>query len=380
MVIAGCTPTENKQPNAKFAPDKNLIFKGGSIKFNASTSKDPDGSIKTYSWDFGDGTKEDMKAKETTHTYGAAGVYNATLYVKDDKDKKSKTVSSIIVVAPPPAASSVVAETFTNITFSIDNSTLGGRVTDFTWSYGDGSTSEKGPSVVHQFRDNGTYSVSLTLLYQGQSASASLNVTINNRPPVANISIGSVAPYYTNKAISFSGAGSGDTDGQVAKWYWQFGDLATDNGSAVSHAYARPGNYTVSLTVIDNDNATASATMNLTIVKDLIITNVTVLVYKDDNNISRANVTVKFDNPGDAKAANTINITVTAFKADKSPISSGDFKKYRLFDAAVASASSGATATLTEILVDNTSPDGTWYFVELAFGGNVIDSGWYQKS
>jgi len=289
------------------------------------------------------------------------------------------------VVAPLPFASALTVDTFTNITFSIDNTTIGKYVTDYTWNFGDGSAAGKGASVAHSFMDNGSYKVALTIMYQGQSATPAspLSVAIQNRPPVANISIGSVAPYFTNKPISFIGGGvvgSGDTDGTVVKWYWQFGDMMTDNGSAVTHAFTKPGNYTVTLTVTDNDNATASATLNLTVVKDLAITNVTVLTYKDDNNISRANVTVKFDNLGDAKAANTINITITAFKADKSPITSGDFKKYRLFDAPVASGTTGATATLNEILVDNTSPDGTWYFVEVAFGGNVIDSGWFQKS
>ena len=385
MLIAGCPTTpENKKPTASMTVDRPVMFIGGNATFNGTLSKDPDGKVKDYIWSFGDGSADQtVKDKTITHIFSAAGAFNVTLFVKDDKGTKSKTAAStIVVVAPLPIASASVVDTATNITFSIDNSTIGKYVTDYSWDFGDGKPIGKDASVTHAYIDNGSYKVTLTIVYKGQSASPAnpLSVIVQNRPPVANISIGSVSPYFTNKPISFNGGGSGDADGTVTRYYWQFGDGTMDNGSAVTHAYTQPNNYTVTLTVTDNDNATASATMNLTVVKDLAITNVSVLIYKDDNNISRANVTVKFDNLGDAKAANTVNITVTAFKSDKSPITSGDFKKFRLFDAPIASNTKGATATLNEILVDNTSPDSTWYFVELSFGGNVIDSGWYQKS
>lgn len=382
MLIAGC-PKANEKPNAKFTPDKNLVFVGGSVNFNASASKDPDGSIKTYSWNFGDGSSQDVTTKAVSHQFSTAGVFNATLYTKDDKGDKSKTVTATVVVAPLPIASAIQADTFSNITFSIDNTTLGSRVTDFTWSYGDSPTPEKGASVVHQFRENGTFSVILTILYQGQSATSTLTVNIANRPPVANISVGAVGTYYSNKPVEFIGTGSSDLDGTVTKWYWQFGDQAVDNGSKVSHAYARPGNYTVSLTVTDNDNATASASMNLTVVKDLVITyfNVSTWLNNASGGIWMGNVTIKFNNDGDAKLTNTVNVTVTANKDDKSallPIE--NFKKTKSFDAPIASNTKDIPVSVNELQIFNSNPDKTWYLVEISYGGAVIDSMWFQKS
>ena len=113
--------------------------------------------------------------------------------------------------------------------------------------------------------------------------------------------------------------------------------------------------------------------------KDLVITEVTIVNYSDDNSIDRANVTVKFDNKGDAKTTGTINVTVTAFKADKTPISSGDFKKSKSNGGLVDSGTQGNTMTVAEVLIDNTNPAGTWYWVEIAYMDNVIYSGWYQK-
>ncbi len=384
MLIAGCTTTaNNKAPTAKFVVDKGIWFVGGTANFDANLSKDTDGKVKSYIWNFGDGTGDQtLTAKATTHTFSTAGAFNVSLVVKDDKGAKSKAAYTMVVVAPPPTASMSIADTLTNITFSVDNSSLGGLITDFAWNFGDSSLVVKGSSVAHQFVDNGTYHAALTITYQGQSVTASVGVTIQNRAPVANITPVSLPPYLSNKAVSFNGAASGDADGTIILYAWDFGDQAMANGSAlktVDHSFAMPGNYTVKLTVTDNDNATGTAQMSITIVKDLIISNVSIENYTDDNSIDRANVTVKFDNKGDAKTTGTINVTVTAFKADKSPITSGDFKLSKTNGGLVDSNSVDNTMTVKAILIDNANPGGTWYWVELAYNGNIIDSGWYQK-
>jgi hypothetical protein len=101
--------------------------------------------------------------------------------------------------------------------------------------------------------------------------------------------------------------------------------------------------------------------------------------YSDDNSIDRANVTVKFDNKGDAKTTGTINVTVTAFKSDKTAITTGDFKLSKTNGGLVDSNSVDNTMTVMAILIDNANPGETWYWVELSYNGKVIDSGWFQK-
>jgi len=54
------------------------------IEFNASLSYDPDGSIVSYEWDFGDGTIETKTESVVNHTYSSYGNYNVKLTVMDN--------------------------------------------------------------------------------------------------------------------------------------------------------------------------------------------------------------------------------------------------------------------------------------------------------
>jgi PKD repeat protein len=382
MLIAGCPSNpENKKPTANMAADKVVMFVGGNTTFNGSLSKDSDGKVKDYIWSFGDGSADQtVKDKTINHNFTAAGAFNVTLYVKDDKGAKSKTAASaIVVVAPLPISTASVVDTSTVITFSIDNTSIGKYVTDYSWDFGDGSSVGKGGSANHSYVDNGSFKVSLTIVYKGQSASPAspITITVQNRPPVANISIGSVAPYYTNKPISFSGAGSGDSDGTIKTYYWLFGDQTNASGVTVTHAYTIVGNYTVTLTVTDNDGATASANLTLTIEKDMIIKSVSVETYVDPANYTRANLSIKIENKGEAKGPGTIRVNATSYTANKSVrIDSNSTTNGGTWEPNTPDNS----ISIRGLLPDGTNINGTWYFVEVFYQGNVVDSGWYQKS
>ena len=64
------------------------------VTANASTSSDPDGTIDSYAWDFGDGTT--ATGVQAAHTYPNPGEYTVTLTVKDDDGAKGTATSKVL--------------------------------------------------------------------------------------------------------------------------------------------------------------------------------------------------------------------------------------------------------------------------------------------
>jgi PKD domain/NHL repeat len=65
------------------------------VSLDASSSRDPDGSITSYAWDFGD--RQTGTAKTTQHTYTSPGTYRVKLTVADDSGAVRAVTRSIVV-------------------------------------------------------------------------------------------------------------------------------------------------------------------------------------------------------------------------------------------------------------------------------------------
>jgi len=78
--------------------------KGKVITFDASGSKDNDGTIESYIWDFDDGSNDSGKRIE--HTYQKTGTYTISLTVTDDDGASHTTTKTIKIESPAKAPES----------------------------------------------------------------------------------------------------------------------------------------------------------------------------------------------------------------------------------------------------------------------------------
>ena len=251
------------RPVASFTASSSTPLIGDPVTFNGSGSYDPDGSIASYAWVFGDGSS--ASGSVATHSYATHGVYPVTLVVTDFDNLTGSQTASVRVLALPTAAFAFGPPKpleATSVSFDASNSTdPDGNITNYEWNWGDGSNSTVSVSSIaqHAFATFGDYTVGLMVTdSDGLTNTTSAQVHVF-APPSALFTSSPTSPRATH-AVTLNGSASSDPDGTVARYEWDFGDGATGNGPIVDHTFAVGGSYLVVLTVTDLDGFTARAT------------------------------------------------------------------------------------------------------------------------
>ena len=254
------SPPPNVPPIAAFTSSASYL----NAAFNANGSSDPDGSIASYAWDFGDSTTG--TGVTPSHTYSDGGTYQVQLTVTDNRGGATSVTHGLTVVANqvPVAA---FTPTCTNLGCSFDGSASAdadGSIASYAWTFGDGATGT-GPTATHTYAVAGTLTVSLTVTDdQGATGAISQSVTVT-APPAQPPSV-SYKQNCTYLACTFDGSASAAKDGATITAYaWDFGDGTTGIGVTPSHTYAAPGPYVVTLTVTDSNTKSAFLTNTVTV-------------------------------------------------------------------------------------------------------------------
>jgi PKD repeat protein len=201
-----------------------------------------------------------------------------TLRVTDDKGATTSVTHDVMVTGttpppPPPPTNQSPTASFTFRTDGLSASFDGtdsqdpdGRIASYAWDFGDGG-SDTGATSSHLYTTPGTYHVTLTVTDdQGATNAITHDVTVTglstNQSPTASFT------FRTDLlTASFDGTGSRDPDGRIASYAWDFGDNKSGTGATPSHPYRTPGTYHVTLTVTDDQGATASAAKTITVRK-----------------------------------------------------------------------------------------------------------------
>jgi len=197
---------EDKPPFATFTPSSTSGPTGSPITFDGTGSYDPDGTIVTWSWTFGDTTTG--SGSLVTHTYATAGTYTVTLTVTDNGGYSSSTPSQITITDRPPAVSFSPSTTTPtsgqSVTISITGSDADGSITTTSVDWGDGTVpdtfSANAVSDSHTYTLTGStarpYTITVTVTdNSGQTYTATSTVSI--QPSSNNSSNGTLSlPLY----------------------------------------------------------------------------------------------------------------------------------------------------------------------------------------
>jgi subtilisin family serine protease len=116
--FGGSTPT-NSPPTAAFTYSCIEL----ACSFNGSGSTDPDGTIASYAWNFGDGST--ATGATVSHSYASAGTRNVTLTVTDNGGLTDNEVKSVTVSSAPTGGLTLSASGY---------KVKGVHTADLTWS------------------------------------------------------------------------------------------------------------------------------------------------------------------------------------------------------------------------------------------------------
>lgn len=282
------------------------------VAFSSSVSGAANGGAPAYRWDFGDGRTD--TAANPTHTYEAAGTYEAKLTVSLPDGSHGEATASVEVVAPelpteipteiptvPPVSdppSSIVTggavdAVISTIPKSADSRTLSGAapftvlfsaggsrsengtVSSVHWDFGDSFDSDEWNSI-HNYTQPGLYRVTLTVSdTSGVTGTEQLTVSVRSAASSAPPTTGPIAIRISTDvpaqgsaplSISFDASGSTSTRGKITGYEWDFGDQSTlGSGARVSHVFQSTGKYSVKLTVTDDTGTAAQQVLTVTV-------------------------------------------------------------------------------------------------------------------
>jgi len=222
-----------------------------------SETVDP-GAATQYLWDLGDG-------QNATHSYGAPGDYDVLLTVRDNDGADGTAGLRVHINHPPRILGMTATYADGRQSFNVVAEDPDGTLLAYDWDFGDGSVATpSGPSVSHRYDRTGNYTVRCTVTDPyGDSASATLQVSLNNTSPQINsLGLPSARPV-VNQAVRFR-PDVRDAEGDRLDYAWSFGDGGTSTDQSPTHYYTRSGRFTVRLVVTDGySQSTRSETLQV---------------------------------------------------------------------------------------------------------------------
>jgi len=228
--------------------------------------------IDQYYWTFDNGNTVTTTTPTLEQTFETKGTETVSLTLEDAAGENitiSSQIDTVDEIKPTASLATNRSDTIEvgidNIEFNASQSTDNDEITKYEWAFDDGeTTTTESPTVTHTYDTLGDLTPTVTV----SDASGNTNMThrdievVDTTPPTPDIT----APesVVIQSSVTLSATNSTDND-EITQYNWTFDDRATKTGSHISHTFDEAGTETVTLTITDGSENTASATTDITV-------------------------------------------------------------------------------------------------------------------
>ena len=312
------------------------VLASPTISFTATTTCDSPRANLTFSvaagngatgiaWQFGDGATLNTGPNISTlsHTYTQNEGYTVNATATNGTCTASSSVGVVVELMPLTFHLGVNAKTICPAVFLSDtlqeifppgNSTDYGAFSNVQWYYADG-TSFVGPQnwVNIGGLGNGNYTSELSQFQPGESGLYAVMTNLNGCKDTSNtvpLLIASTTSAFTvvqddrcyQQPVVLQDASPTSAGNPITSWLWNFGDGTTSTQSGtVSHIYASPGSYMVTLTV--TDAAGCGSTNGGTATQVVTVNGPQAAFYSVQGNVVPLGSTIEFENTSNETGA-----------------------------------------------------------------------------
>jgi len=266
-------PSVNRPPVAQAGADQTVMDTDGdgveSVTLNGAGSSDPDGTIINYSWmekgvEIATGVKPSVSLGVGTHTI-------TLTVIDDDGTTASDTVVITVKPSPPTIARQPQDQTVTigqTATFTVTGA--GTVPLSYQWQKNGvalpGATALSFTTPPTTLADNGT-KFRVVVSNVAGSVTSREAILMVNQPPLASAGVDGTVQETDGdgvESVTLDGSGSLDPDGAIVNYSWSENgvEIATGVQPSVSLAV---GSHTMTLTITDDDGATARDTVVITV-------------------------------------------------------------------------------------------------------------------
>ncbi len=271
--------TVNVPPIANAGADQ-TVFEGETVALDGSASSDADGTIVSFAWTL-NGNQIATGATPQVENL-PLGANNITLTVTDNEGASAtdEVLVTVNAVNQAPIANAgddqIVTDQDGNGTETVDLDGSGSSDPDgdnltYAWSLnGNQIATGVNPEVTLPLGEN---VITLTVTDDGtpnEVATAQVTITVNglaNQAPLANAGADQTVTDTDNngsQSVTLNGLGSSDADGSIVSYAWSASGVTIPNG-ATPTANFPVGITLVTLTVTDNEGATATDQVSITV-------------------------------------------------------------------------------------------------------------------